>query len=136
MSLIEDLTTFHMGENLRMKMQLPNAAVSYDELRLKSVLELDFGMDQVDQLITSLEAFKKSHEINRYKLKPEYRNIYGMAIEESYLNNCKARLSLSTGLDAGSFQTLFTEAEFNKLITPDHELYGKLEKDGEYYGND
>ena len=125
-----------MGETLQMKMLVPSAAISYDELRLQSYVEFNVEMDQVDQLITSLEAFKKSHEKSRYKLKPEYRNIYGMAIEESYLNNCKARLSLSTGLDAGSFQTLFTEAELNKLITPDHELYGKLEKDGEYYGND
>lgn len=134
MSLIEDLTTFHMGENLRMKMLFPDDAISHDELRLKSVLELDFGMDQVDQLIESLEAFKKSHEKSRYKLKPEYRAIYGMTVEGSFLNNCAhmfTQLTISTSLEAGGFQTLFTEAEFNELITPDHELYGKLEKVGE-----
>lgn len=125
-----------MGENLRMKMLFPDDAISYDELRLKSVLELDFGMDQVDQLITSLEAFKKYHEKSHYKLKPNYRSIYGMTVEESFLNkydsSCDgATLALSTRLNAGGFQTLFTEAEFNELITPDHELYGKLEKIGE-----
>ena len=136
MSLIEDLTTFHMGENLRMKMLVPNAAISYDELRLKSYVEFNVEMDQVDQLITSLEAFKKSPEKSRYKLKPDYRAIYGMTVEESFLNkydsSCDgATLALSTRLNAGGFQTLFTEAEFNELITPDHELHGKLEKVGE-----
>lgn len=136
MSLIEDLTTFHTGENLRMKMLFPDDAISYDEIRLKSVLELDFGMDQVDQLIESLEAFKISHEKSHYKLKQDYRAIYGMSIEESFLNKydspCDgATLVLSTNLGYMGFQTLFTEAEFNELITPDHELYGKLEKVGE-----
>lgn len=133
MSLIEDLTTFHMGDNLRMKMLLPNAAVSYDELRLKTVLELDFGMDQVDQLITSLEAFKKSHEKSHYMLKEDFRAMYGKASFDSYLNkpHYKEYVGLSTITEVSGFQTLFTEAEFNELITPDHELYGKLEKVGE-----
>ena len=130
------INTFHNGEVFQIKFAAPPQALTDCSQYLPQAINLNLEMDQVDQLITSLEAFKKSHEKSRYKLKPEYRNIYGMAIEESYLNNCKARLSLSTGLDAGSFQTLFTEAELNKLITPDHELYGKLEKDGEYYGND
>ena len=136
MSSIKNLTTSHMGETLQMKMLVPSAAISYDELRLQSYVEFNVEMDQVDQLITSLEAFKKSHEKSRYKLKPEYRAIYGMELGESFLNKYDSSsdgvtMTLSTSLDSGGFQTLFTEAEFNELITPDHELYGKLEKVGE-----
>lgn len=130
------INTFHNGEVFQIKFAAPPQALTDCPQNLPQAINLNLEMDQVDQLITSLEAFKKYQEKSRYKLKPNYRAIYGMKVGESFLNkydsSCEgATLSLSTSLDSDGFQTLFTEAEFNKLITPDHELYGKLEKVGD-----
>lgn len=130
------INTFHNGEVFQIKFAAPPQALTDCSQYLPQVINLNLEMDQVDQLITSLEDFKKSQEKSHYKLKPNYRSIYGITAEESFLNkydsSCDgATLALSTRLNAGGFQTLFTEAEFNELITPDHELYGKLEKVGE-----
>lgn len=130
------INTFHNGEVFKIKFEAPPQALTDCSQYLPQAISLNLEMDQVDQLITSLEAFKKSQEKSRYKLKPDYRTIYGMTVEESFLNKYDSSrdgvtLTLSTSLDAGGFQTLFTEAEFNELIMPDHELYGKLEKVGE-----